>query len=67
MKRGVRHRAAYDARTEVLAATLKGSGEGEILLPGEIEERKMAKALADGITLPPDVFNALNKLAYGEG
>jgi hydroxycarboxylate dehydrogenase B len=73
-------RADYDAMMERYAAHLKSSrrmpGVDEILLPGEIEQRRRAEREAAGVEVPDETWRQLNELAarlgvsladFGEG
>lgn len=64
-------RAEFDARIEQLIALTKAvplaGGASEIFVPGEIENRALARARIDGVGLPPKTLDELAVLARDAG
>ena len=52
----------YAAGVADFAARLKGSGEGEVLLPGEPEDSALAHALSHGVSLAADILHQLEAI-----
>jgi uncharacterized oxidoreductase len=61
----------YDRWIEKYVAGIKNSrrqpGVTEILMPGEIEQRRKAQRLQDGVSLPEETWRQINELAKSVG
>ncbi|MDX1512958.1 MAG: Ldh family oxidoreductase [Gammaproteobacteria bacterium] len=49
-------------RLSAFRKVIESSGEGEIFLPGDLEDRRFKTALREGVDLPPDVMEKLQGL-----
>jgi len=56
----------YAATIEDFVIRLKASGGGEILLPGEPEDRALAKARRRGVTVAPDILAQFVETGIGQ-
>lgn len=54
--------AGFADRVQAFRGVVESSGEGEILLPGDPEDRRLAAATRDGLDLPEDVMQKLEAL-----
>ncbi|MFN0195513.1 MAG: Ldh family oxidoreductase [Planctomycetaceae bacterium] len=61
----------YDAWVNTYVSSIKGSrkqqGVTEILMPGEIEQRRKMQRLAEGVSLPDETWRQINVLAESVG